>query len=71
MELAGGDELPNSEEVRAAQDELKVLHEEKHKTQQVISTVKKELETAQIKTRKLAEVRKQIKFVKTNISDKF
>lgn len=56
-ELAGKDEKPYSEEVQVARDELKVLHDEKHKTQRVITTVQKELETAQNKTRKLAEVR--------------
>lgn len=56
LELAGGDERPESEEVRVARDELRVLHEEKHKTQRVIATIQKELETAQNKTRKLAEV---------------
>lgn len=46
-----------------ARDELKVLHDEKHKTQRVITTVQKELEVAQSKTRKLAEVSRQWKFV--------
>lgn len=55
-ELAGGDDRPGSSEVHVARDELKVLHDEKHKTQRVIATVHKELETAQNKTHKLAEV---------------
>ncbi|KAK7112371.1 kinesin-like protein KIF19 [Littorina saxatilis] len=56
LELAGEDGRVDSEEVRVARDELKVLHDEKHKTQRVITTVQKELEVAQSKTRKLAEM---------------
>lgn len=56
LELTGGDGMSEAQEVRVARDELKVLHEEKHKTERVITTVQKELETAQNKTRKLAEM---------------
>ncbi|XP_076447209.1 kinesin-like protein KIF19 [Babylonia areolata] len=56
LELAGGGERVDPEEVQVARDELKVLHDEKHKTERVITTVQKELETAQNKTHKLAEM---------------
>ena len=69
LDLAGGDDRPDSEEVRVARDELKVLHEEKHKTQRVIATVQKELETAQSKTRKLAEVSSELVIVIIIITD--
>ena len=69
LDLAGGDDRPDSEEVRVARDELKVLHEEKHKTQRVIATVQKELETAQNKTRKLAEVSSELAVVIIIVAD--
>lgn len=57
MELAGvgSDEISDPEEVRIARDELKVLHDEKHRTEKIRSTVYKELEQAKAKTRKLEE----------------
>ena len=59
MELAGvgSDELSDPEEVKIAREELKVLHDEKHRTEKIRSTVYKELEQAKLKTRKLEEVR--------------
>lgn len=58
MELAGigSDEISDPEEVKIAKDELKVLHDEKHRTEKIRSTVYKELEQAKTKTRKLEEV---------------
>ncbi|PVD37655.1 hypothetical protein C0Q70_00253 [Pomacea canaliculata] len=56
LELEGGDDFSDPEEIQTARDELKVLHDEKHKTQRIIATVQKELEVAQSKTRKLAEM---------------
>ncbi|XP_071106113.1 kinesin-like protein KIF19 [Haliotis cracherodii] len=44
------------DEVRVARDELKVLHDEKHKTERVRSTVRRELETAKHKMKKLEEI---------------
>lgn len=64
MELEGGDDFSDPEEIQTARDELKVLHDEKHKTQRIIATVQKELEVAQSKTRKLAEVRSFIQLAK-------
>lgn len=52
----GTDEMEGAEEVRTAREELKVLHEEKHRTEKIRATVKKELEMARAKTRKLEEV---------------
>ena len=43
-------------EVRVARDELQVLHEEKHKTERVKATIRRELDTAREKTQKLEEV---------------
>lgn len=43
-------------EVQVARDELKVLHEEKHKTERVKATIQKELEAARLKTQKLEEM---------------
>lgn len=58
MELAGTgtDEIEGAEEVKTAREELKVLHEEKYRTEKIRATVKKELETARAKTRKLEEM---------------
>ena len=58
MDLAGTgtDELEGAEDVKTAREELKVLHEEKHRTEKIRATVKKELEVARTKTRKLEEV---------------
>ncbi|XP_059157154.1 kinesin-like protein KIF19 isoform X2 [Physella acuta] len=53
-------EAPDSDgepvEVQVARDELKVLHEEKHKTERVKTTIQRELETARAKTNKLQEL---------------
>ncbi|XP_052262802.1 kinesin-like protein KIF19 isoform X2 [Dreissena polymorpha] len=51
----GTDEIEGAEDVRTAREELKVLHEEKRKTEKLRITVKKELEAARMKTRKLEE----------------
>ena len=58
LEMAGvgTDELEGADEVRTAKEELKVLHEEKHRTEKIRATVKKELEMARSKTRKLEDV---------------
>ena len=56
MAGTGTDEMEGAEEVRTAREELKVLHEEKHRTEKIRATVKKELEMARAKTRKLEEV---------------
>lgn len=58
MELsgAGSDEIPEPEDVKVAREELKVLHDEKHRTEKVRSTVYKELDVAKQRTRKLEEV---------------
>ena len=58
MELsgAGSDEVPEPEDVRIAREELKVLHDEKHRTEKLRTTVQKELEQAKGKTRRLEEV---------------
>ena len=58
MELSGTgtDELEAAEEVKTAKEELKVLHEEKYRTEKIRTTVRKELEVARAKTRKLEEV---------------
>lgn len=63
LELSGTgtDEIEEAEEVRTAREELKVLHEEKHKTEKLRATVKKELEAARAKTRKLEEVSSRYK----------
>ncbi|WAQ95609.1 KIF19-like protein [Mya arenaria] len=50
----GTDEI--DDEIRTAKEELKVLHDEKHKTERLRASVKKELETARAKTRKLEEM---------------
>ncbi|KAL5019094.1 hypothetical protein ScPMuIL_004816 [Solemya velum] len=62
---AGSDDIPETEEVRVARDELKVLHDEKHKTEKIRTTVHKELDLAKQKTRKLEELIPQ----KINIED--
>lgn len=56
MSGTGTDEIEGAEEVRTAREELKVLHEEKHKTEKLRASVKKELEAARAKTRKLEDV---------------
>ncbi|KAI8794146.1 kinesin protein KIF19 [Biomphalaria glabrata] len=43
-------------EVQMARNELKVLHEEKHKTERVKTTIQRELEAARNKTQKLEEM---------------
>ena len=53
---AGSDELQESDDVRLAREELKVLHEEKHRTEKLRATVMKELEQARVKTRRIEEV---------------
>ena len=53
---AGSDEVPEPEDVRIAREELKVLHDEKHRTEKLRTTVQKELEQAKGKTRRLEEV---------------
>ncbi|CAG2199560.1 KIF18_19 [Mytilus edulis] len=57
MELAGigSDEIVEPEEVKVARDEIKVLHDEKYRTEKIRTTVYKELEQAKSKTRKLEE----------------
>ncbi|XP_063444138.1 kinesin-like protein KIF19 [Mytilus trossulus] len=57
MELAGigSDEVVEPEEVKVARDEIKVLHDEKYRTEKIRTTVYKELEQAKSKTRKLEE----------------
>ncbi|KAL3877693.1 hypothetical protein ACJMK2_035359 [Sinanodonta woodiana] len=55
MSGAGTDELNEPEDVKVAREELKVLNEEKYRTEKVRSTVRKELEMAKEKTRKLEE----------------
>ena len=57
----GTDEIEGADDVRTAREELKVLHEEKHKTEKLRGSVKKELETARSKTRRLEEVYLQVK----------
>ncbi|XP_078317515.1 kinesin-like protein KIF19 isoform X2 [Crassostrea virginica] len=52
---AGSDELQESDDVRLAREELKVLHEEKHRTEKLRATVMKELEQARVKTRRIEE----------------
>ena len=42
--------------MKTAKEELKVLHEEKYRTEKIRTTVRKELEVARAKTRKLEEV---------------
>ncbi|XP_012943320.1 kinesin-like protein KIF19 [Aplysia californica] len=49
-------EAPEPVEVQVARNELKVLHEEKHKTERVKTTVQRELDTARNKTHKLEEM---------------
>ncbi|GFR64801.1 kinesin-like protein [Elysia marginata] len=57
-EAPEGDTGPVTEpvEVRVARDELQVLHEEKHKTERVKATIRRELDTAREKTSKLEEM---------------
>ena len=43
-------------QVQVARNELKVLHDEKHKTERVKATVQREVDTARAKTSKLEEV---------------
>lgn len=58
LELSGlgSDDVTEPEEVRVAREELKVLHDEKHRTEKIRGTVQKELATAKSKTMKLQEV---------------
>lgn len=53
---AGSDELQETEDVKLAREELKVLHDEKHRTEKLRATVMKELEQARVKTRQIEEV---------------
>ena len=50
------------EEVRVAREEIKVLHDEKRKTEKLRMTVKKELEAARQKTTKLEEVKQTSRY---------
>ncbi|XP_050391529.1 kinesin-like protein KIF19 isoform X3 [Patella vulgata] len=50
------DDVTEPEDVRVAREELKVLHDEKHKTEKVRVTIKRELETAKEKHKKLEEL---------------
>ncbi|XP_053393592.1 kinesin-like protein KIF19 [Mercenaria mercenaria] len=56
MAGTGTDEIEGAEDVRQAKEELKVLHDEKHRTEKIRATVKKELDMARAKTRKLEEM---------------
>ncbi|KAH9504088.1 Kinesin-like protein kif19 [Bulinus truncatus] len=53
---SGGSDGGEPVEVQVARDELKVLYEEKHKTERVKTTIQRELETARNKTQKLEEM---------------
>ncbi|KAJ8319029.1 hypothetical protein KUTeg_004120 [Tegillarca granosa] len=53
---AGSDDIPEPEDVKVAREELKVLHDEKHRTERVRNTVYKELDVAKQRTRKLEEM---------------
>ncbi|XP_060067526.1 kinesin-like protein KIF19 [Ylistrum balloti] len=57
LELAGlgSDDVLEPDEVRMAREELKVLHDEKHRTEKIRGTVQKELDTAKLKTTRLQE----------------
>lgn len=57
-EAPEGEAVPTVEpvEVRVARDELQVLHDEKHKTERVKATIRRELDTAREKTSKLEEM---------------
>lgn len=59
MEISGlsPDDTLEPEDVKVAREELKVLHEEKHRTEKLRSTVSKELESAKSKTKRLQDVR--------------
>ena len=57
MAGTGTDELEGAEDVRQAKEELKVLHDEKRRTEKIRATVKKELDMARAKTRKYEEVK--------------
>ncbi|XP_062605010.1 kinesin-like protein KIF19 [Saccostrea cucullata] len=52
---AGSDDLQETEDVKLAREELKVLHDEKHRTEKLRTTVMKELEQARVKTRRIEE----------------
>jgi uncharacterized protein (DUF3084 family) len=54
---AGSDDLQETEDIKLAREELKVLHDEKHRTEKLRATVMKELEQARIKTRRIEEVK--------------
>lgn len=56
MAGTGTDEIEGAEDVRQAKEELKVLHDEKRRTEKIRATVKKELDMARAKTKKLEEV---------------
>ncbi|KAL4240456.1 Kinesin-like protein kif19 [Mactra antiquata] len=56
MAGSGTDEIEGAEDVRQAKEELKVLHDEKYRTEKIRATVKKELEMARSKTKKLEEM---------------
>jgi len=56
LEGRGSDDLHEPDEVRVAKEELRVLHDEKHRTEKIRSTVSKELEVAKQKTKKLQDV---------------
>ncbi|XP_041363703.1 kinesin-like protein KIF19 [Gigantopelta aegis] len=55
MEKGSLESQSHPEEIRVAREELKVLHDEKHKTEKLRMTVKKELEVARQKTTKVEE----------------
>lgn len=54
---AGSDDLQETEDIKLAREELKVLHDEKHRTEKLRATVMKELEQARVKTRHIEEVK--------------
>ncbi|KAL8610502.1 hypothetical protein ACOMHN_060422 [Nucella lapillus] len=56
LEVSGEGGRGEPQDVSVAREELKVLQDEKHKTQRVIATLQTELQTTQGKTHKLAEM---------------
>lgn len=63
-EIPGAENGVEPVEVQVARDELKVLHEEKHKTERVKTTIQRELEAARSKTHKLEEVLSTLRLFK-------
>ncbi|ESP03922.1 hypothetical protein LOTGIDRAFT_110046, partial [Lottia gigantea] len=54
-EVGGFDDITEPEDVRVAREEMKVLHEEKYRTEKVRITIQHELENAKDKQKKLEE----------------